>query len=184
MGKQTLLQQVKNLLNAYLPEKLFNRISEISKLISDTFTKYVAGAILYALILGVICFIGMLIFGFSYPFLISIIIVITALIPVIGSYIGCALSFLLLLMVSPVNALWFLLFIVVLQQSAGSIIYPRIVGGSIGLPSIWVLLAVTVGGGMFGFTGMIFSVPVASILYILLKRSVDDRLTIKQINNK
>lgn len=182
MGKHTLLRQVKHILYAYLPEKISNKVSEIAKMTSDTFTKYVAGQLLFSVILGAICFICMLIFGFGYPVLISVIIMVTALIPVIGSYIGCALSFLLLLMVSPTSAIWFLLFIFILQQSLGSFVYPRIVGGSIGLPGLWVLVAVTVGGSMFGFAGMIFSVPVASILYSLIKRSVDDRLSKKQRN--
>jgi predicted PurR-regulated permease PerM len=184
VGKQTLIRQVKSLVYAYLPENASNNLTEFTKLVADTFTKYVAGQILFSIILGFLCFFGMLIFGFSYPLLISIIITVTALIPVIGSYIGCSLSFLLLLMVSPTSALWFLLFIFILQQSAGSFVYPRIVGGSIGLPGIWVLLAVTVGGSMFGFPGMILSVPVASLLYTLLKRSVAYRLEKKQIISK
>jgi predicted PurR-regulated permease PerM len=179
-GKKTLLRQVKNLTLAYLPRKVTARISDITALTADTFHKYVAGQLFSSVILGVLCFIGMMIFGFSYSVLISIIITVTALIPVLGSYIGSILSFLLLLMVSPTSALWFLLYIVVLQQAVGSIIYPRIVGGSIGLPGIWVLLAVTVGGSIFGFPGMILGVPVASILYSLLRRSVGDRLGKKE----
>ena len=97
----------------------------------------------------------MLIFGFSYPVLISIILAVTALIPVVGAYIGCIISALLLTMVSPINALWFILFIVVLQLIESNILYPKVVGAKIGLPGIWVLLAVTVGGSIFGFAGMI-----------------------------
>jgi predicted PurR-regulated permease PerM len=162
---------------AYLPKKIADKTSEISKLTATTFTRYVAFQMLEAVILGSLCFIGMLIFGFSYPLLISIMIAVTALIPVVGAYIGCVFSLLLLVMVSPIKAMWFILFFIVLQQFEGNVIYPRVVGRSIGLPGILVLLAVIIGGSILGFPGMILGVPIMSILYTILKQSVAERLS-------
>ena len=123
-----------------------------------------------------LCFIGMVALRLAYAPLISVIIAVTAIIPIAGPYIGAIVSALLLVMVSPPQALGFLLFIVILQQLEGNLIYPRVVGSSIGLPGLWVLLAVLIGGGLFGLLGMLLSVPAASVCYTLLRQSVATRL--------
>ena len=109
--------------------------------------------------------------------MISVLIGFTALIPVYGSFIGTGLGAFFILMVEPMKALWFIVFIIVLQQVEGNLIYPKVVGKSVGLPGIWVLMAVTIGGSLFGFLGMLISVPVSSVLYSLLRQSVNSRLT-------
>ena len=126
-------------------------------------------------ILGVLCFIGMCIFGFDYAPLISVIIAVCALVPIAGAYIGAIVSALLLLMIEPMQAVWFLIFLVILQQLEGNLIYPRVVGTSIGLPGIWVLAAVTVGSSLLGFAGLVVGVPLAAVLYTLLKRNLHKR---------
>ena len=129
-----------------------------------------------AIILGVLCFIGMNIFRFAYAPLISVIVAVSALIPIAGAYIGAGIAFLLLVMIDPMQAVWFVVFLVILQQLEGNIIYPRVVGTSIGLPGLWVLAAVTVGGGLFGFIGMLLGVPVTAVLYALLREDVARRM--------
>lgn len=141
----------------------------VTRLTADTFTRYVSGQLTEACILGVLCFLGMCLFQFDYAPLISVIIGVSALIPVAGAYIGAAVAVLLLVMIEPMQAVWFLIFLVVLQQLEGNIIYPRVVGTSLGLPGIWVLAAVTVGSSLLGFVGLVISVPVTAVLYTLLK---------------
>ena len=111
----------------------------------------------------------MCIFGFDYAMLISVIIAVCALVPIAGAYVGAIVSAVLLLMISPMQAIWFLVFLVILQQLEGNLIYPKVVGSSIGLPGIWVLAAVTVGGSLLGFAGMLLGVPVTAVIYTLLK---------------
>ena len=147
----------------------------VARLTADTFTKYVSGQIVEAGILGVLCFLGMCIFGFDYAPLISVIIAVCALVPIAGAYIGAIVSALLLLMIEPMQAIWFLVFLIILQQLEGNLIYPRVVGTSIGLPGIWVLAAVTVGSSLMGFAGLIIGVPLTAVLYTLLKRNLHKR---------
>ena len=116
------------------------------------------------------------IFRFAYAPLISVIVAVSALIPIAGAYIGAGIAFLLLVMIDPMQAVWFVVFLVILQQLEGNIIYPRVVGTSIGLPGLWVLAAVTVGGGLFGFIGMLLGVPVTAVLYALLREDVARRM--------
>ena len=130
--------------------------------------------------LGGLCAAGMLFIQADYAPLIGVIIGASAIIPVAGAYIGAIVSALLLVMVSPIKALVFLVFLVVLQQIEGNVIYPKVVGTSIGLPGIWVLAAVTIGGGVGGLVGVLLSVPVASVLYALLRRDVHKRLACKE----
>ena len=150
--------------------------NEIARLTADTFTNFVSGQLLEAAILGVLCFVGMVILRLAYAPLISVIIAVTAIIPIAGPYIGAILSALLLVMVAPPQALIFLVFICLLQQLEGNLIYPRVVGSSIGLPGLWVLIAVLVGGGLFGLVGMLLSVPAVSVCYTLLRQDVGARL--------
>lgn len=119
-------------------------------LAQNVYSRFVTGQLTEALIIGVLCFIGMLIFSMPYATLISTLIAFTALIPMIGAFIGTAIGALLILMVDPIKALWFVVFIIVLQQFESNLIYPRVVGKSVGLPGIWVLAAVTIGGSLFG----------------------------------
>lgn len=175
VGSDRLLGQCRSVLCAYVPQPWADRISEVMRLTADTFNKYVSGQLIEACILGGLCAAGMLFIQADYAPLIGVIVGISALVPVAGAYVGAIVSAFLLLMVSPVRALVFVIFLVILQQIEGNVIYPRVVGTSIGLPGIWVLLAVTVGGGLFGFLGIMLSVPVCSVLYTLLRRDVRDR---------
>ena len=174
-GAPRLLNQIRRLLVNYLPQKLVKPTLSVARLTADTFTKYVSGQLTEACILGVLCFLGMCIFRFDYAPLISVIIAVSALVPVAGAYIGAALAALLLVMIRPMEAVWFLVFLVILQQLEGNLIYPRVVGTSIGLPGIWVLAAVAVGGSLLGPIGLIISVPLAAVLYTLLKRDLRRR---------
>ncbi len=175
-GGDRLLAQCRKLGKAYLPERIFVKVADVCQLTANTFTRFITGQLIEACILGCLCCLGMTILRLSYAPLIGVIIGVSALIPVAGSYLGAIMSALLLLIVSPVQAMVFLIFLVILQQLEGNLIYPRVVGSSVGLPGIWVLAAVTVGGGLFGFVGMLIGVPTASVLYTLLKRDVNKRL--------
>lgn len=174
-GGERLLGQCRRVLRAYLPPKWRDGVLSVVRLTADTFTRFVSGQLLEACILGGLCCLGMVILRLPYPPLVSVIIGVSALIPVAGAYLGAILSALILVMISPAQALIFLVFLVCLQQVEGNVIYPRVVGTSIGLPGIWVLAAVTVGGGLFGFWGMLLGVPVVSVLYTLLKNDVRKR---------
>ncbi len=175
-GRGRLVCQISRILRAYAEPGTVRIWSQIAQLTADTFTRFVSGQLIEAVILGVLCFIGMVILRFPFAPLISVIIAVSALVPVAGAYIGAGLSTLLLVMVSPPQALGFLVFIFVLQQLEGNLIYPRVVGNSIGLPALWVLTAVLIGGGLFGLLGMLISVPAASVCYTLLRQDVNARL--------
>ena len=175
-GREKLLPQCRRLLRAYTPSGVADRVLEVVRLTSDTFTNFVTGQLIEACILGALCAAGMLFIQADYALLVGVIIGVSALIPVAGAYIGAILGAFLLVMVSPLKALIFLVFLGILQQIEGNVIYPRVVGTSIGLPGIWVLMAVTVGGGLFGLPGILLSVPTASVLYALLKQDVRRRL--------
>ena len=179
-GRDTLLSQCRKLLYAYVPRAWAERIHEVVRLSGVTFTNFVSGQLLEACILGGLCAAGMLFIQPDYAPLIGVIIGISALIPVAGAYVGAVLSAFFLMMVSPVRALVFLVFLVVLQQIEGNVIYPRVVGTSMGLPGLWVLTAVTVGGGLFGLLGIMLSVPVCSVLYTLLRRDVACRTRLQE----
>ena len=174
-GGPRLVRQCRRLVVTYLPPRLAAPVLSVTRLTADTFTRYISGQLIEACILGGLCFVGMCLFRFDYAPLISVIIGVSALIPVAGAYIGAIVAALLLVMIDPVQALLFLLFLVILQQLEGNLIYPRVVGASLGLPGIWVLAAVTVGSTLLGFAGLIISVPVTAILYTLLRRDVSRR---------
>ncbi|SES71612.1 AI-2E family transporter [[Clostridium] polysaccharolyticum] len=178
-GKEHLLKQIAQLNHAYIPEKYSKKNEKIALIVNDIFGKYLIGQVTEACILGGLCFIGMNIFRFDYSVLISTLIAVTALIPVAGAWIGGGLSFLLLALVSPINAVMFFIYLTILQQLENNLIYPRVVGSSIGLPGIWVIFAVTVGGGLFGLAGIMVSVPTMSVIYALIGENVKQRLTKK-----
>ena len=175
-GGPRLTAQCRRLATTYLPERVSAPLLSVTRLTVDTFTKFVSGQVTEACILGGLCFAGMCIFRFDYAPLISVIVGVSALIPVAGAYLGAGISAVLLVMIDPIQALWFLVFLITLQQLEGNIIYPRVVGTSMGLPGIWVLAAVTVGGALLGLPGIVVSVPVTAVLYTLLKRDLRGRI--------
>lgn len=180
--KETLGRQFKKVLYALFDIKKSDRFLEIAALTDNVFTKFVTGQLTEAVIIGVLCFIGMLILGIPYATVISVLVGFTALIPVFGAFFGTAVGAFLILLESPVKALWFVVFIIVLQQLEGNLIYPRVVGKSVGLPGIWVLVAVTLGGGVMGVTGMLFAVPVVTVLYVIFKEYIAKRYNQKNIH--
>ena len=165
--KETIGWHTDRILYALFPEKVYARITSLAHLTAKTFSNFITGQLLEAVIIGALCFIGMTIFRMPYAAPIAVLVGFTALIPVFGAFIGTGIGAFLILFNNPVKALWFVLFIIVLQQVEGNLIYPKVVGKSVGLPGIWVLFAVTVGGAAFGFIGMLISVPVCSVLYTL-----------------
>lgn len=173
---ESLSRQCKKMLYAFLPRSFCDSVVSISRLAHKTFFSYVTIQCTEAMILGALCFAGMLIFRFPHALVISVIMLFCALIPIYGAIISCVVGAFLVLIESPLQAIWFVLFILVLQQVETNLIYPRVVSTSINLPSMWVLLAVTVGGGLFGVVGMIVAVPITSIAYTLLGRIAHDRL--------
>lgn len=182
--KETLSKQINKVMKAYLKPKTINKINTIGTLANKTFSNFVTGQCLEALIFGSLVFVGMLIFRFPYASTIGVLLGFTALIPIFGAFIGTAIGFILIMMVSPVKAILFVVFIIVLQQIEGNLIYPRVVGKSIGLPGMWVLLSVTVGGSIGGILGMLIATPLCSLLYALFTKMVNDRLKSNKIVTK
>lgn len=178
--KERLISQGKRILYAILPEKTYERLTGILRLSNHTFSSFVSGQLMEALILGVLCFIGMMLFRMPYAAAASILVGFTALIPLLGSFIGTGIGAFLILFVDPAKALGFILFIIVLQQLEGNLIYPKVVGKSVGLPGIWVLVAVTVGGDAFGVMGMLVGVPICSVAYTLVREFVRHRVSLKE----
>lgn len=180
--KEKLASGSKKVLYAFFRNEKVNKFLDFIELADQTFTNFLTGQLMEAVIIGVLCFIGMLIFRMPYAAVISVLVGTTALIPVFGAFIGTAIGAFLILFVSPMKAVWFVVFIVILQQLEGNLIYPKVVGKSVGLPGIWVLTAVTIGGNLLGVVGILISVPLCAVLYTLLRQSVNGRLKKKQIN--
>lgn len=176
LKKEDLARQSRKVLKAYLPEKKEKRIREIANLSNKTFGNFISGQCLEALIIGALCFIGMFILQIPYASTISVLVGFTALIPVFGAFIGTVIGAFLILMVDPTKAIIFIIFILILQQLEGNLIYPKVVGKSVGLPGIWVMVAVTVGASIAGVLGMLLSVPICSVLYSILKTDVNNRI--------
>ena len=174
-GKQRILNQTSRLFRAYLPEAVYAYLRYVKQITVSCFENYIVGQGMEAVILGTLCLIGMEILRLEYAGLVSIVVAVTAIIPVLGAYLGGAVAFVLLFMVSPMKAGIFLIFFILLQQVENKLIYPRVVGGRIGLSGIWVLLAITVGTELGGIVGTIFGVPVTSVIYTLLKDGVKKR---------
>lgn len=184
LQKEKLGSQCRKLFYAYLPEKAADKIVEVSHLANKTFSSFVTGQCTEAVILGVLFFIVLAIFQFPYALMISVLIGFLSLIPIFGAFVGCFIGGFLILMVSPVQALGFLIVFLVIQQIEGNFIYPFVVGGSVGLPSIWVLVAVAVGGSAMGITGMIITIPLTSVCYALLREATDKRLQKRTISSQ
>ncbi len=181
-SKEKLQEQVLKLIYSYLNEKRADKIVNIAKIAKVTFTKFFTVQCLEASILGSLCIIGMLILRVPYAVPIGILIGVTALIPVVGAFIGVVIGAILIFSVSPIKVVTFIIFVLILQQIEGNVIYPRVVGTSVGLPGMWVLVAVTIGGSLGGIIGMLISVPVASVIYTLLKADVKNKLKSKNIS--
>ncbi len=176
-GKEALGAQFTRLSRAVLGEKTTGRIGYVLYELDESFHAFIVGQCTEALILGALCFLGMMVFGFSNALTISIMVGFTALIPIAGAYIAAIAGAFMLFVESPLSALLFIIFLVILQQIEGNLIFPRVVGSSIGLPGVWVLAAVTVGGGVMGIPGMLLGVPLASTVYRLVGRGVRARET-------
>ena len=174
-GKEKLGRQVRRLMRTYLKPAWCERTFYVLNVLDDSFHRYVVGQCTEAVILGTLCMLGMLIFGFPYATMIGALVGATALIPIAGAYIGAGVGAILILTVSPMEALLFLVFIVVLQQLEGNIVYPRVVGSQLGLPALWVLAAITVGGNVMGIGGMLLAVPLTTAIYRLVRENVRKR---------
>lgn len=179
--KEKLIRQTKKVLYAFTPEKKIKKVLEIGTVSNRVFSKFITGQFTEAVIIGILCFIGMLILGLPYASTISVLVGFTALIPVFGAFIGTAIGAILIFVVDPLGALIFIIYIIILQQLEGNIIYPKVVGTSVGLPGIWVMLSVIIGGSLYGVVGMLISVPICSVLYVLLSKSVNSRLAKNKI---
>ena len=181
LQKERLARQGRQVLYALLPERGADRTLEILRLTGRTFSSFLSGQCLEAVILGTLFVVSMSILRMPYALLVGVLIALTALIPIVGAFIGCAVGALLILMVDPVKALVFVILFLVLQQVEGNLIYPHVVGSSVGLPSIWVLCAVTLGGSLMGILGMLVFIPLCSVLYALFRTFVKERLVRRKV---
>lgn len=173
--KERLEDQGKRVLSAFLPAKVCRKALEICSLLYRNFSSFITGQCLEAVILGAMFVVAMTVFRMPYALLVGVLIAFTALIPIVGAFIGCAVGAFLILIDNPLQALGFVVLFLVLQQIEGNLIYPRVVGNSVGLPSIWVLMAVSLGGSLFGVMGMLFFIPLMSSCYYLFREAVNDR---------
>jgi predicted PurR-regulated permease PerM len=183
-GKERLGSQVQAVMRAFFKERNYTRIRYVLGVADQTFTHFITGQCLEALILGGLCMLGMLLLRLPYAPMVGAVVGITALIPIVGAYAGIVVGTFLILTVAPAKALLFIIFIIVLQQIENNLIYPKVVGSSIGLPGIWVLAAITIGGGIGGVAGMVLGVPVAATVYKLLRAEVRIRMENKQTGSK
>ncbi len=184
MQKENLSRQLTKLIKAVWNEKTVEKICRICSLSYFTFARFITGQCIEALILGTMFFVIMSLFRFPYALLVGVVIAVTALIPIVGAFVGCLVGAFLILMVNPMQALAFVILFLVLQQIEGNLIYPHVVGNSVGLPSMWVLFAVTVGGSLMGVAGMLIFIPLMSVLYSLLREWVNGQLKEKKTLQK
>ena len=180
--KETLARQGRRLAYALLKEKVADNIIRIMRMTNSAFSNFLTGQCLEAMILGLMFVPAMAIFKMPYIPLICVLIAVTALVPLVGAFVGCALGAFFILVTDPMLAVGFVIMFLVIQQIEGNLIYPRVVGESIGLPGMWVLLAVAVGGGFFGVGGMFLMVPLASVLYTLIREFTQNRLDDRDID--
>ena len=185
MEKENLQIQISKIVYAYLSKEKADTVMNVGKVTNNTFKRFFTVQCLEATILGTLCIIGMWILKIPYAVPIGVLIGVTALIPIVGAFIGVIIGSVLIVSIAPIKVITFVLFVLILQQIEGNLIYPRVVGSSVGLPGMWVLFAVSVGGSLGGIIGMLLGVPVATIIYTLLKNDVDKRLEEKKelINN-
>lgn len=184
VSKEKLIRQTKLICSTYMSQKVFNYSIHVIAVLSDNFRKFVMGQCLEACILGTLFGISMKIVGIPYALLVAVLIGFTALIPIAGAFIGCFIAAFLILMVSPIKMIEFLILFIILQQLEGKLIYPRVVGTSVGLPAIWVFIAVTVGGSLMGVLGMLLFIPLTSTVYTLVREDVRRRSRTKNKKSK
>ncbi len=182
LQKETLSQRVAKLIMAIFPKKIYEKVFSIGRLTHKTFSSFISGQCLEAVLLGSFFFLLLTVLRFPYAMLIGIVIAFTTLIPMIGAFIGCGIGAFLIVMVSPIQALWFIIIFLIVQQLEGNLVYPHIVGNSIGLPSIWVLVAVFIGGSLMGVAGMLIFIPLSSVLYSLLRSWTNRQLEKKDLS--
>lgn len=182
--KETLKRQFSKFMEAYLKSKTIDKIKSVATLANKTFSSFVTGQCLEAVIFGALCFVGMLIFRIPYALPIAVLLGFTALIPIFGAIIGIVLGAILVFMVSPIKAIIFVVLILVIQQIENNLIYPKVVGKSVGLPGMWVLISVTIGGSVGGLIGLFIATPLCSVIYALASQAVNDRLRKNKIVEK
>lgn len=180
--KEILARQGRRILYAFFPEKFSDEAIRIMRLTNSTFSNFISGQCLEAVILGCLFAVAMAIAGMPYIPLVSVLIAVTALVPIVGAFVGCFLGAFFILVNNPLQAVGFVIMFLVLQQIEGNLIYPKVVGTSIGLPGMWVLVAVTVGGDLMGIAGMLIMIPISSVLYTLLREFTTKRVTERQID--
>lgn len=181
LQKEKLSVQVSKIMYAFLPEKVVEKIQAVCLLTHKTFSNFLTGQCLEAVILGSMFFVVMVVFSFPYPLLVGVLIAFTALIPIFGAFIGCFVGTFLILMENPMQAIAFVAIFLILQQIEGNLIYPHVVGSSVGLPSIWVLVAVTLGASVMGIVGMLVFIPLLSVIYTLFRGYVYKRLKSRKL---
>lgn len=180
-SKEKLALALKKLLYAVLKEGIADDVIAVMKLTNKTFSNFLSGQCLEAVILGSLFVVSMTVFGMPYAVLIGVLIAVTALIPIVGAFIGCGVGVFLIMMINPVQAVWFAVLFIVLQQIEGNAIYPKVVGNSVGLPPILVFAAVILGGNVLGVGGMLLSIPLTSVCFVIIKKVVENKLIEKEI---
>ena len=173
--KEKLKDQAQRVVKAYFSPKTEKQILRISQLLYRNFSKFLTGQCIEAVILGILFVVAMTIFRMPYAFMVGVLIAFTALIPLVGAFIGCFVGAFFILVDTPVKAVWFVIMFLIIQQLEGNLIYPKVVGNSVGLPSLWVLVAVTLGSSMFGVVGMLVFIPLFSTIYTLVREDVNRR---------
>ncbi len=184
LAKEKISIVCKKILYAFVKEKIADNILDILTLTRRTFSNFLSGQCLEAVILGSMFFVSMTILGMPYALLIGSLISVTALIPIVGAFIGCVVGILLIMMINPIQAIWFIVLFFVLQQIEGNVIYPKVVGNSVGLPAILVFIAVIIGGNLFGIVGMILFIPITSVCYTIAIKIIDKKLEKKDISKE
>lgn len=182
--KETLARQGRKLIYAYLPEKFCDNVIRILRLTNSTFSNFLSGQCVEVVILGCMFAISMAIFKMPYIPLVSVLVAVTAFIPVVGAWVGCIFGAFFILVANPLQAVWFVIMFLVLQQIENNLIYPRVVGTSIGLSGMWVLVAVAIGGELMGVAGMFLMIPVASVIYTLLREAINKQLAGREIDEQ
>lgn len=181
LSKERLATTFKKAFYAFTSTSWCDRSTKYIKIVNHSFENFIRGQVVEAIILGIVCYIAMLIFGFEYPLVISFLVGITNIIPLFGPYIGAVPSFLLLLIVNPISALWFIVFLIVLQQVESNLIYPKVVGSNMGISGFWIIVAVVIGNSLFGIVGILLGIPLLSSVYVIVKEVAEKRLNEKNI---
>lgn len=184
VSKDRLIRQCGDLLDSYCKPKVSKKIRYIGMVLNESFHKYIVGQSTEAVIIGLLCMLGMKILGLPYESMIGALVAFTALIPIVGAYVGALVGTFIIAMYDPMDALIFLIFIIILQQIENNFIYPKVVGSSLGLPGMWVLAAVTIGGGVFGVPGMLFGVPITAAIYRIVRHDVRKKIKVFNENKK